>query len=240
MKKYEMIPLGDGTYRIKALKNFFDVSKGDLGGIIKSSANLSQMGYCWIYPDAVVIGNARVEDDARIIGGKVCNNAIVSDRAVIDDNAIICNDAYVCEFASVSGSARVGANAIVRGYTIICNNAYVCGFASVSGFAKVGDNAIVKDYASVLDSAEIAGDVVINGRACITGNAYVESISDFIVFKNWWSSGRHFTWTRSDNKWRVGCFHGSGAELIKKAYEDSEESGKRYEEIVKYVENIIK
>lgn len=39
--------------------------------------------------------------------------------------------------------------------------------------------------------------------------------------------------------WRVGCFYGSGEELIKKAYKDSEKSGREYERVVKYVESIL-
>lgn len=38
--------------------------------------------------------------------------------------------------------------------------------------------------------------------------------------------------------WRVGCFFGSGEELIKKAYSDSEDKGKQYERVVRYVESI--
>ena len=30
----------------------------------------------------------------------------------------------------------------------------------------------------------------------ISGIADISSISDYIFFKNWWSSGRCFTWTR--------------------------------------------
>lgn len=62
---------------------------------------------------------------------------------------------------------------------------------------------------------------------------------DYIVFKNWWSSGRYFTWTRSNNMWSVGCFYGTGDELIKKAYADSEDKGKHYEEIVEYVNRCV-
>lgn len=40
--------------------------------------------------------------------------------------------------------------------------------------------------------------------------------------------------------WKVGCFSGTGEELIKKAYKDSEKSGREYERIVKYVEEIKK
>ena len=39
--------------------------------------------------------------------------------------------------------------------------------------------------------------------------------------------------------WNVGCFYGNGEELIKKAYADSEESGREYERVVKYVESIL-
>ena len=38
--------------------------------------------------------------------------------------------------------------------------------------------------------------------------------------------------------WKVGCFYGTGKELIDKAYRDSEISGREYERIVKYVETI--
>ena len=39
--------------------------------------------------------------------------------------------------------------------------------------------------------------------------------------------------------WRVGCFYGSGEELIKKAYKDSKKSDREYERVVKYVESIL-
>ena len=39
--------------------------------------------------------------------------------------------------------------------------------------------------------------------------------------------------------WKVGCFYGTGEELIKKAYADSEKSGREYERVVRYVENIL-
>ena len=38
--------------------------------------------------------------------------------------------------------------------------------------------------------------------------------------------------------WRVGCFYGTGKELIAKAYKDSKVSGREYERVVKYVEQI--
>ena len=77
------------------------------------------------------------------------------------------------------------------------------------------------------------------GNAFVKGDAIIETDRDYIVFKNWWSSGRYFIWTRSNNMWNVGCFYGTGKELIKKAYADSEDSGKEYERVVRYVESIL-
>ena len=88
--------------------------------------------------------------------------------------------------------------------------------------------------------AWVGGDATVFGNATISGNAKVRKTADYIVFKNWWSSGRYFTWTRSNNKWKVGCFYGSGEELIAKAYKDSEKSGREYERVVNYVESILK
>ena len=39
--------------------------------------------------------------------------------------------------------------------------------------------------------------------------------------------------------WSVGCFFGTGEELIKKAYKDSELSSREYERIVNYVRSIL-
>ncbi|HEL0000093.1 TPA: hypothetical protein TT571_001301 [Streptococcus equi subsp. zooepidemicus] len=40
--------------------------------------------------------------------------------------------------------------------------------------------------------------------------------------------------------WSVGCFYGTGQELVKKAYEDSEKSGKCYEAYVNLVLDLEK
>ena len=107
-------------------------------------------------------------------------------------------------------------------------------------------NCWIYNNAKVYDSAYICGDAIVINSARIFDNAQVfcnaeiKNSSDYIVFKNWWSSGRYFTWTRSNNMWAVGCFYGTGEELIKKAYKDSEISGREYERVVKYVESIIK
>ena len=215
-KKYkltdETIQVGGHTlHRIEALTDFSDVYKGDKGGFVESEDNLSQSNDCWVYDDAKVFSNAMVSDDALVFG-----NAQVYDKAKVFGVAFVFNDAVICGDAEVRGNAEVWDNARVYG------NARVWGNASIYGNAKVCG------YAGVYGDARVYGD------------AKVESASDYIVFKNWWSSGRYFTWTRSNNMWSVGCFYGTGEGLIAKAYKDSELSGREYERVVKYVESILK
>lgn len=103
----------------------------------------------------------------------------------------------------------------------------------IHGEAKVFGNA------KVYENAQVFGRAAVYGNAFVKGDAIIETDRDYIVFKNWWSSCRYFTWTRSNNMWKVGCFYGSGKELIKKSYADSEESGREYERVVRYVESIL-
>ena len=193
LEKYEIIEERDiqygftKLYRIRALKDFADVKKGDIGGYVEHKGNLSQYGDCWIYDNAIVLGNARVEG-----------------------------------------------NATVRNYGIVEDHARICGHSSVSELAMVRDNVTVDGF------VEIKGNTLVLGNIRLYGDAVIRDMLDYIVFKNWWSSGRFFTWTRSNNMWSVGCFYGTGEELIAKAYKDSELSGREYERIVKYVESIIK
>lgn len=197
-------------YRIEALKDFYDVKKGDKGGFIESKKNLSQYDDCWIYNDAMVYDNAKVYDNARIFNNaRIFMNANVFGNASVFGDAKLYGYSRICDKTKVYGNAQIFGNANLYDYAIACGNSKVFGYTAIFGYAKIED-------------ANISND------------------SDYIVFKNWWSSARYFTWTRSNNMWRVGCFFGTGEELIAKAYKDSELSGKEYERVVKYVESIIK
>lgn len=97
----------------------------------------------------------------------------------------------------------------------------------------------IYDEAAVYGTAMVCGKAMVCGEAEVCGESIIKSIQDYIVFKNWWSSGRYFTWTKSNNMWKVGCFYGTGEELIHKAYADSEESGREYERVLRYIKSII-
>ena len=221
-KKYkltdETINLNGATlYRIEALKDFGEIKKGDKGGFIESENNLAHEGDAWVSDNAHVYGDACVFNNAHVYG-----NAFVSGYAQVYGDAFVYGNAWLYDNTRVCGYARVADNARVYG------DANVCDDSSVFGSACVYDNA------------RVYGDALVRGYACVCGDAEISNKSDYIVFQNWWSSGRYFTWTRSNNMWSVGCFYGTGEELIKKAYKDSKLSGREYERIVKYVEEIRK
>ena len=111
---------------------------------------------------------------------------------------------------------------------------------SFSGIEKgeVGGYVESEKNLSQSGTAWVSGTARVFGTARVSGNAWVSGNADYIVFKNTWSSGRYFTYTRSNRKWKVGCFFGSGAELIEKAYKDSKKSGDFYKAYVEFVEKL--
>ena len=224
-KKFELIKndyisLDDCTlYRIRALIDFYDVSAGDLGGYIEKEANLSQEGTAWVYDNARVFGDAKICRDA-----KVRDNAWVYDDAYISDNARVYGNAKVYEDALVYGNAKVYEDALVYGNAHVFDNVIICG------------KTIVRSC--VYDNAKVYGNARVFGKAEICGDAVIAEKDDYIVFKNTWSSGRYFTYTKSNKMWKVGCFYGTGEELVKKAYDDSEKSGKHYELYVNLVKKM--
>ena len=207
-------------YRIKALKDFSNVVAGELGGWIEKEENLSQEGNAWVADDAKVCGDSLIS-----------NNALVSDNAIVSGNVNVLSNAHIFENAEIYGDTVIDDKARVYGEAQIYD-------AVIYDNARVYGNATIRN-AAIINNVEIFGDAVVDGEAELVCDAKVSKQSDYIVFKNFWSSGRYFTWIRSNNMWKVGCFYGTGEELIKKAYQDSEKSGREYERVVRYVESIL-
>ena len=132
-----------------------------------------------------------------------------------------------------------GETKIVFGHTVRRIRALAAIGASIlpgdaGGWIESEHNLSTLGNAWVYDNAMVYGNAVVSGDALVSGN------SDYMVFRNSWSSFRWFTYTSSNGMWKVGCFCGTGEELIARAYKDSELSGKCYEAIVRSVEVIEK
>ena len=256
-KKYKLTEESIGfngrtLHRIEAIRDFDTIKKGDKGGFIESETNLSQVGNSWVYYNAKVCdhacvsGNSQVCGEAKVWGfakisgdAQVFGYASVCGDACVSGNSKVCGHANVYENASIYGDAFVSGNSNVCGHVNVYENASIYGDAKVFGYASVCGDACVSGKCNVYDNAIVCGDADVCGYALICGDACIKGDRDYIVFKNWWSSGRYFTWTRSNNMWKVGCFYGTSKKLIEKAYADSENVGQEYERVVKYVESIL-
>lgn len=243
-KKYRMLEEesmvidGHRLYRIESLRNFDDVKIGDKGGFIESEMNLSHSGYCWIYDDAVAFDRSRVRGGAKLRNHAVVRGfAEISQRAILTDFTGAINSAKIYGCAKLSEKAFAGQSAVIYGQATISGASIISEAALVCGDAEVRD-ATVSGFSRIYGSAKVRNARIL-GAAEICGNAVINSDADYIVFKNWWSSGRYFTWTRSNNAWKVGCFYGDGACLIAAAYEESSVCGREYARIVNYVNAII-
>ena len=177
---------GRTLYRIRALKDFGDVKKGDLGGFIEKESNLSQRGNCWIcddakvfddatiYNNAEIYGKARVYNNAEVSGdAKVFSNAVIYDDASIFSNASIYGNAVICGDTDIYGYARVYGNAIIRDNAQIFGTARVCDNVEIFDKARVGDDAVVFDSAKVFNSAFVGDNAKVYGNARVYGYASV-------------------------------------------------------------------
>lgn len=136
--KYEILwdekkVLGDTVlYRIRALKDFADVLKGDRGGWVESGANLSQAGDCWIYDEALAFSYGAVMEDAQLRDySSVYIGALIRGKAIIKDQSFIYNHAIV------SGNVVVKSGAIIADRLVLKEGV-------ISGDSKANTDAIKK------------------------------------------------------------------------------------------------
>ena len=151
MKKYELTDetievYGTALHRIKALKDFGNVKKGELGGYVESERNLSQEGNCWVF------GNAKVYDNAWVFG-----NAEVYGNAEVCGNAEVYGDA---DYITIKGLGSKYRNTTI--FKTKENIAVKCGcfYGTLAEFVdKVkethGNSKFAKEYLALIDLVKI-------------------------------------------------------------------------------------
>lgn len=96
-KKYELlkddyVKVGERTaYRIKVLKDFGNVKKGDLGGYIEKEENLSHDRNAWVFENAKVYDSAVIKGPNVSVAGdvKVCGDChIAAGTTATGDNTL--------------------------------------------------------------------------------------------------------------------------------------------------------
>ncbi|MGF7158123.1 carbonic anhydrase/acetyltransferase-like protein (isoleucine patch superfamily) [Bartonella heixiaziensis] len=208
-KKYEFTRQGVTLYpdennshgivmlrRIRALRDFGDVKKGDLGGLIEHEDNLSHEGDCWVdgsgfsFDDGYVFGNARVFGDARVGGmarvfghAEVYGDADVFGDAYIYDHAKIYGNSKVYH-SRVYGEAQIYENAFVRGQAEVYGNSRIFGNAEIYTKARVYGNAKVYEHAHVFDQSKVYDNALVHGHAKIRENAKIYGNADVCDYED--------------------------------------------------------
>ena len=245
-KKYKILKddfrIIDGVkvYRIQALKSFANVKKGDLGGFIQSEANLSQQNTCWIYDVSVVKDEVKVLDDAKVFSNSILRGVFtVEDACRIADSIIkvklcgsIKDGIYLCE-TNINSYTMTLKTGVLNNNDIYATNLTV--IESSLKYVTCNESNLYFNN-SYLYEVKINNSVTLNH--VMAKQTEISSNSDIFVFLNNWSSLRYFNYVVPNKTWYVGCFIGSGEELIEKAYKDSELSGKMYEKYVKFIEKL--
>lgn len=189
-KKYELtneIILFNGKttlYRIRALANFNNVRKGDLGGYVESEENLSSSGWCWLYENSKVYENAKVSGNAKIFKhAKIFGNAKVFGNAEIHGCVEVYGDARILEHAKVYGDAEIFGN------------------SKIYGCAEIFDDVEIYGTSDISNNAKIFGRVSINSHV-ISNNAFISSNRDIMRIDRLGINSKviEFYRTKYDNK----------------------------------------
>lgn len=149
---------GHTLHRIRALKDFGDVHKGDLGGFVESEKNLSHYGNCWLYGNSKAYENAKVHQNASL-----WENAEVSGNARVTDEAEVSGNVKVTDEAVIEGSSECKGNCEIYGKAWVYRSSYL------NGNVKVYDEAQVCN-ATLLDNVKAYGDARIGGFNTLKGN----------------------------------------------------------------------
>lgn len=203
MKKFELTDeyifhRGKKLFRIRALRDFGPVKRGDIGGFVEKESNLSHEGNCWIHDNAKVFDYATVWSNATLWNeAEVSGHASASDGVSISDSAIVNDCAYV------------------GGEVDICDNAWVHGYAYLNGNVRV------------FNKAAIGGSVMLTGEQWICGEAVVHNQQDCASVQGFGRVYRNITFFRDQEggvSVSCGCFYGTLQEFREKVKQTHGES----------------
>lgn len=222
IEEYKHIKL----YRIKALKNFGAIKKGTKGGYVESVDNLSQEGNCWINFPSMVCDNAKITDNATILGSiKICDNAKITNdvtisiikgyvygNVTISDNVVInCTKAIIHDNVTIKGSSIIGGIATICNNVLITDNSKIAGDIGLFGDVIVSKNSDINGFNIVIDGdARICDGTIKTSGTKISRDAFISGERDYITVGPIGSRNHYTTFYKTkSNSIMVccGCFN---------------------------------
>ena len=130
-KKYEILMDEENTiewggrvlHRIKALKDFWYVKKGDIGGFVEKETNLSHEGNCWIYDNAKAMDNSKVYGNSRMYGySKMFDYSEMYDNSAMYDYSEMHDNSRIYDCSEMYNNSAMYDNSTMYDYSIMYNN----------------------------------------------------------------------------------------------------------------------
>lgn len=205
LKEESRVIDGRTVYRIKALRSFDDVQKGDLGGFVQSEDNLSHTGESWIYDDAAALDESYVNYNARMYGNsRLYDQSRITGDAIVEDNAVLRN------FALMDDDSRASDNSTLQ------DDAALHEKASIEDNVVLSGNTLLLGYISVLGNVKMY-NCFLRGSHTIQGDLEVYSTMQIFTFYDNWFEQNYFTYTLPNKKWSCNKpdFYGSEEDFIK-------------------------
>ena len=164
-RKYELtnisMEFGERTlYRIRALRDFSDVKKGDLGGWVSSEDNLSQEGDCWIYNEAKCMDSAKIYD-----------NSTMYDYSEMYDYSIMRGDSEMHNYTEMHDYSKMYSYSKMYDNAEMHDNSKMYGNSTMYGNSMMCGNSRMFDYSEMFDDSAMYGNSTMNGYSIMFGNS---------------------------------------------------------------------
>ena len=178
---------GEKLYRIKALKDFKDIKKGDLGGWVSNENNLSQYGNCWIYDEAKCTGNSRMY-----------GNSAMYEYSEMHDNSIM------HEYSEMHDNSSMYGNSIMYGDSKMHDYSEMHGDSAMHDNSIMHDDSAMYDYSEMHDNSRMYNDSILKNNEKLYGKL-INKVDDFIEIYN--KEGRIVTCVLKDKNilYNIGC-----------------------------------
>ena len=153
-KKYEILMdekntiewKGHTLHRIRALRDFGDIRKGDIGGFVENENNLSHKGNCWIYDDAKAMDNSIMYDNSRICDkselhddSEMYNYTRMYDYSELHNNSIMNDNSEMHDISKMYGNSIMYDDSEMYGDSELNNQVKLYGklFSKVDEFIEI-------------------------------------------------------------------------------------------------------
>ena len=149
-KKYEILMDEKNTiewqgrllHRIRALRDFGDVKKDDIGGYVEKEKNLSQCGNCWIYNNAKAMDNSLVHGNSKMFDeSEIHKSSIMFDNSEMHDYSVMYNNSKMYDNSVMYDNSRMYCNSRMFYNSALNNEAELYGklFSKVDDFIEINN-----------------------------------------------------------------------------------------------------